>query len=490
MRASYLAHVIPLLAALTLTSACTSKDQTAATAAAQADAEFQVGRYNSARRAILKAIAARDDVSDYWLLLARVNMMRKDYPGAFDAYQYVLQFDRSNLEAVRQLCQLALTVRQPDKADRFADQLLILNPQDPVALVAKGGAALQRADTTTALNFAERVLTVNPKDEGALILKGQILAFKQDYRGAIRFIEASFDASSDNTPRLAFLLDLYPKTGDFEGYSRAVRQLAQANPDDRDKQIAFADLLYQTGNRDEAMKVLRGIMARRSSDIGLAASVVELWLDEGADALAPAHFADANSLSLEMQAAFAQFANETARPKLALEVLGDAALGGDPTSANSDAKSAFAYAVGIGGNNRDGLAQLEKILEVDPRQPRALLARARLKAVAGDIDGAVSDARQVTADDPANITARIALSEILLRQNETLLATTNLREAIRAQPDAIRPVATLAKLLNRAGRAAEVRSLLQDLARAAPLNLRAKRLLKLYNVPPPAAEAT
>lgn len=490
MRAPALPLFLPLLASLALTGACVSKDQKAATAAAQADAEFSQGRYLPARTSIRRAIAARDDVSDYWLLLARIDMTLADYPGAFDAYQNVLQFDRSNMEALRQLCQLALTVHQPDKVDKYADQILVLNPQDAMPLVAKGGAALQRTDAATALQYAERVLATVPKDPGALVLKAQVLAYRQDYRGAAAFIESSLDPSSDQISRLIFLRDIYPKTGNLEGYAGAVRRLAQLQPDNSDVQLSLADLLYQTGKPAEALAAIRRIMLRRPHDVVLAASIVELWLEQGGDSLTPAQILDGAALPLEMRAAFAQFANETGRPQLALGVLKDAPLADDPTPENSSAKAALAFAAGLSGNVREGLAQLEKILIVDPVQPQALLARARLRALSGNLVGALSDARQVVGDDPDNMTARIALSDILLQRKELVLAKSNLREAIAAKPGAVRPVARLAELLVQSGRRDDVKSLLQDLVRAAPVSLRARRLLARYDVAPPALAAT
>ena len=487
---SHLSHnIVPLLAALFLISGCESKDQKASTAAAQADAEFQQGRFLPARRAVRQAIAARDDVSDYWLLLARIDMSLKDYSGAFDAYQNVLQFDRSNIEALRQLSQLALTVRAPDKVDKFADQLLLLNPQDPQPLIAKGGAALQRNDAATALKFAEQVLSANPTDVGAMILKGQVLAFRQDYKGAAALIEASLGPSGDQTSKLTFLRNLYPRTGNLDGYARAVRRLAQLNPGDSAMQLALADLLYQTEHPAEALALLRRIMLRHPADIGLASAIVELWLEQGANALSAAQIADAQSMPLEMKAAFAQFAAETGRADLTTKMLGSAIALGEPTPANSDAKAAYAFGVGLSGSGREGLAQLDAILSVDPRQPRALLARARLRGLMGNAGGALSDARQVVADDPGNMTARIALTDILLQKQEAVLAMGNLREAIRARPETVRPVARLAEILSRSGRRDELVALLQDLIRNAPLNLRARRLLRQYGVSPPAAAA-
>lgn len=471
-------------------AACTSKDQTASAAAGQAEIELQQGRATDALRSVRKALAARDDVSDYWLLLARVDMALKDYGGAFDAYRTVIQFDRGNLEALQQLCQLGLAVHQPDQVDRYADQLLLLTPQDPMPLVMKGGAALQRTDSDKALEFAERVLKTDPHNISALILKGQILSYKGDYTGAARLIEASLDPANDQTSRLTFLRDLYARTGDVTGYARSVAQLAQRHPEDADMQFALADLLYQSDQPDEALAVLRRIMRRRPTDLGLAARAVELWLDQGGDALSPAEILQGAALPLEMRAAFAQYADETGRPALALRTLGSDFTNAEPDPGNSDAKAAAAFATGLTGHGAEALAQLQQILDVDPAQPRALLARARLRALTGNPAGALSDARQVVTDDARNITARLVLTDILLAQHQAVLAEANLREAVRARPEAVRPAARLVELLLQGGRRADAETVLLDLGRAAPASVRARRLLARYDVampPPPAA---
>ena len=479
---------LTLAAAVTISfmlAACTSKDQAAATAAAQADVLMQQGQYTNALRAIRQALATRDDVSDYWLTLGRIDLALKNPGGAFDAYRNAIEFDRSNVEALQQLTQLGLAVHQPDQVDHFADQLLSLNPQDLMAIVMKGGAALQRNDTNKALAFAERVFASDPHNVNALILKAQVFASRQDYIGSARLIEESLAASSDQTSRLEFLRDLYQKSGDIAGYQRAIVKLAQAHADDRDMQLAFADLLYQTDHPKDALRVLLALMRRRPTDIKLTNLVVELWLDQGKDAVSPSDILAAESLPLEPRAAFAQFANMTGRPELAVKALGNDLADAEPDPANSSAKAAAALATGLSGQSREGLAQLHRILDVDAAQPWALLARARLRAVTGNTDGALSDARQVIAGDPQNITARLVASDILLERRENVLSEANLREAIHARPEAVRPVARLAELLVQSGRRGEMESVLRDLARVAPTDLRARRLLAQYHVDPP-----
>ena len=457
---------------------CASKDDRAAAAAAAAETDFQQGNLVSARRNIQTAIGIRDDVSDYWLTLAHIAMSARDFPGAFDAYENVYQLDRGNLEALRQLCQLGLNVRQPDKVDRYADQLLVINTNDPLPLTMKGGAALQRGDWKNALVFADRVLAINAADVGALILKGQALAYKGDNVGAAKLIEESLVPGSDPSSRLVFLRDLYQKIGNSDGYQNTLARLAVANPDDTRMQLDYADWLYQTQRPDKAFDIVLSVLRKHPKDIALASKILEMWLDEGRDALAAKQILQGGQEdALETKATFAQFANETGQPDLALQVLGDAVPAGTPDAGTSNAKASYAFAIGLKGRAQDALARVEDILNVDSSQPRALLTRARLRAATRNPEGALSDARQLVADDVGNITARLALTDILLAQNQPDLAESNLREALRVVPDSSRAAARLSTMLIARGDADDAATVLRDMARASQISPRAQAVV-------------
>ena len=178
-----------------------------------------------------------------------------------------------------------------------------------------------------------------------------------------------------------------------------------------------------------------------------------------------------------MKAACAQFANEIGRPDIAKAVLGNDRPDAEPNAQNSDAKAAFALAVGLEGRRADALGRLDQILAVDPSQPRALLARARLLGTtASNWNAAVSDVRRVVADDPRNVTARLMLAELLLGRKDQELGESILREGARITPDEPRIAARLAKLLIDRGQKDEAAQVLRDLTLAAPASLRAQRL--------------
>ncbi|WP_010217949.1 tetratricopeptide repeat protein [Sphingomonas sp. PAMC 26621] len=462
---------------------CASKDDRAAAAAALAETAFQQGDLQGARQNIQKAIDARDDVSDYWLTLARIQLAAKNFGGAFDAYENVYQLDRGNIEALRQLCQLGLNVRQADKVDRYADQLLVINPGDPMPITMKGGAALQRGDSKTALAFADKVLVGNPRDVSALILKGQTLAYRGENPAAAKLIEESLDQQSDPTSRLVFLRDLYLKSGDSAGYQRTLARLAERNAGDTRMQLDYADWLYQTDRADQAFGIVRQVLDKNPKNIALASTILEMWLDEGRDAVTRDQIVRGSTgASLETKALFAQFANETGQPDLALQVLGSDEPGAAPDPANSNAKAAYAFALGLKGRMLDALSRTELILDVDSAQPRALLTRARLRAATRNFEGALSDGRQLVTDDPANITARLALTDILVAQNQPELAESNMREALRIVPDSPRAATRLAQMLIAKGQKDEAATVLRDMAKAAKISPRAQAVLATFHL--------
>jgi tetratricopeptide (TPR) repeat protein len=462
--------------ALALAS-CSSRDKTAANAAADAQTAFQQGRNAAALRSIHEALAARDDVSDYWLLLGRISAATNDLPGAFDAYENVIELDRGNVEALRLLCQLGLAVKAPDKVDKYADQLLLLTPGDALPLVMKGGAALQRGDSNGALGFAEQVLAKDPQNSGALILKGRVLAARGDFAGAASFIEGSPGSANDDSGRLTFLKELYVQAHDRQHYQITLKRLAAEKPGDADRQLAYADLLYQTGQAPTANAVVVQQTRRHPNDIGVAAKIVDVWLKQGPEALTTQQImTQAANASLQMKSAYARFANETGRPDIAIAILPRDLAGATPDLTNADAMAARAYAMGLLGHRLDAIARLDEILEIDAVHPGALLARARLKAIGKDVTGAITDVRRVVADDAHNVTARLALVDFLLMRGDVDLARSALRESVRALPEEPRLAARLAEFLQKSGDKEGALSVARNLVRAAPVSLRALRV--------------
>lgn len=462
------------LALLAATGACTSAETKAANAAALAEVAFNQGRIPVARVYIQQALAQRDDVSDYWILLARINLGSGNASGAFDAYENALTLDRGNVEALSSLCQLAIGGNVAPRAEKYADQLAVLDPNSTLPATVRAAAALARNDKAGADRFLAQVLGPHPDDLGALMVKSRRLAADEKYAEAAAVIETTFSAPGNPTPRLMELVRLYGKAGDRAGYQRSIARLARANPDDPRRQLDYAELLYDGGERDEAYAVTRAILTASQQDVAVAAAVLDLWLQQGPAAMPAASITtDAAELGVEARAAYAQYASEMGHPEVALAILGADGDAGPPDQANADALAAAAYARALQGQRGAALATLNAILSTDPSQTRALLARGRIGGNAAD---AVADLRKVVSEDPENVTARLALADTLLKRRDDLLARSVLREGLDLGDGDPRLAERLARLLTTAGRRAEATAVLTDYARANPMSRRAAAL--------------
>lgn len=459
------------LGAALVVAACASEADQAAANASAAEAALNAGDPRGAQRLIRRALSVRDDVGEYWLIAAHIAVALGDNISAFDAYRAVIQSDRGNLEALSAICQLALVRNTPAQAAEFADQLALLRPTDMLPPTVRAGIAMVRGDTATSEKMLNEILEQQPDFIPALILKSKLMISLGRPGDAAKTLEDSLKAPGDPDARLFALKDLYFRARDRANYRRTVVRLAEAKPDEVQRQIDYADLLYDEGQRDAAYAISRRIARLRPNDIGFAASLLNLWMKHFDAVPRNAIARDAAGLPPIMRAAYAQYANEMGLPDLAQQVLGDATLAGKPEQGNADAKAAYAYAVGLKGDPDTALKQLDAIIEADPTQPRALLARARLRT---DPLAAIEDARRVVSDDPDNVTGRIVLADLLLKRNDTLLAESTLRDGLKSGRGDPRPAAMLVKMLRAQGRGSSADEVVIDYNRANPFRLGGK----------------
>jgi len=468
----------PLVAAALL-GGCTSRDIKAANDAATAQGALERGQITVARQYIQRALAVRDDISDYWLISARIALAARDLSGAFSAYQNALQLDRANQEALTGLCHLALAGNIAPQAEEYANQLAAMNPGDILPNTVHAAAAFARGDRDKANHYLDLVFAARPGDPVALMVKARGLADAQDYAGAAKVTEQALATPGDPTSRLSMLTEYYKRAGDRDGLFRAVERLAQANPKDPQIQLQFADLLFDRGNGDAANAAIARATADGSGTISIAAAMLNLLLKQGPNAIAPDRLlAAAANATLAVKAAYAQFANETGRPDLAIQVLGTTNLGGaslqQPDAAN--ATVALAYARALKGDRGGAGAMLATVLQVDPDQPAALLARGRVRAAAGDRRGAIEDVRSSVAQDNTNVAAWLVLAGLLQQNDQIVLAETALRDAMNAVGDDPRLPARLARLQIAEGHRDAAAATLSDFAKANPLSQRAAQV--------------
>ena len=453
-------------------AACTSRDEQAATASAAAGDALQGGDLTTARVQIGKALTARDNVSDYWLLSGRIALADRNFGGAFTAFETAASLDHGNVEALTRLCQLAAASNQPERAARYADELAALHPDDPAAINVQAGLALQNGDRAKANRLVDQLLKNDPGDASALLTRSRLLSGQGNYAAAAKVAEASLAATGDPIGRLQVLSEAYLKAGDAAGYRHTLFRLSQADPRSIATRLDLARILYAVGDRTGAFAATRAALAMKPGDVTTASAVLHLWLAQGAAAMPIEAIVQNSSGVPETRAVFAAYANALNRPDLAVKALGDAGAMASPGIAVNDAKVSRASTEALFGHRDAAIALVSAVLAADPDQPRALALRGVLRAQAGDKRSAIEDLRHAIAADPADANARLALAELQIADGEAVLGTATLQDGL-ANPGADpRLVTRLATLLRSEGRGADATAVITNYVRINPFTPR------------------
>lgn len=144
------------------------------------------GDLETARSSIRQAIATRDDVADYYVLLGRIELQAERPTSAFNAYSPGLDLQADNPEVLQAIAELGLQTGRLHEADEAADRMLLLMPNAVQAMLVKGFIAIDDGRIPDAWKMANDILALNPNDEGGIILLARLRALEGQQDQAFR----------------------------------------------------------------------------------------------------------------------------------------------------------------------------------------------------------------------------------------------------------------------------------------------------------------
>lgn len=412
-------------------ASCSSPQERAAEAAARAAQEAAAGNYQRARLDLLEAVRHRDDVVDYWLALAEVDLRLTDIPGAYDAYLRVHELDRNNIDALQSLGEIALGIGRVKDAEEYADALLAIDPENLRGGLVKGYVALRQKRYAEASRAADRILASFPLEDAPLVLKARAQFESGERDAAVALIERSIPVRGPSRLKLDTLIEQYGKTGDREALERTYVRYMAMEPDNVRIKLTYATLLYQHGKRAGAENLLLPLLA--SPEQAEAAATV--MIDYGGASPSAALLENAAfGGSMESLVAVARVGLEKGYYDSVLRLLQPYASG---PMTNGAAPAAALYAAALHGAGRAGeaLQLAEQVLAFDESNPRALRIRALESLRGGDLDDALTNARIIVRDQPKSAADRLLLAQVYIARKDVRLAETTYREAYNDFPE-------------------------------------------------------
>jgi len=403
-------RIAACLSVLLLTGGCSSSDARARDALGAYQSAAAANDLVGARRALLKLVQAKDDVPDYWVELGKLEASMGSYGDAYYAFSRAYELDRTNVDVLRAVTQLALRAGDMPSALKHADELEVLAPGDPWPKVAKGWAALTESHYDQALAAADSILASSPYDPSAMVVKGRALMGlnrKDDAKALL--IKQTHDQPSD-VGSLQLLSRIYQREQDWLKVLPVAQRLTQVNPADSNYGLMAVEAGFRAGRpADGRAASLR--LLRPDAPAPLVNSVLALWEQYWPS---PQRMEDARRLSaaaagLQSRLAYASFLSRLGSPADAQRLSTPAAT--LPIDAgNAEANAVLGDALWRMGNAGPAKSRLDAVLAFDPGNATALRSRAELNLRLHNPQAAIVDAQKITATLPTSAPDRILLA--------------------------------------------------------------------------------
>jgi tetratricopeptide (TPR) repeat protein len=440
---------LPVAVALSL-AGCAPAEERAANAAAQYELAMASGDFAAARNAMLAAVQAKDDVADYWIALGRAQVALQQYADAYYAYSRAVELDRTNVEALQTLSEIALASGRVNEAAQYADQVDLLQPGSLGALTTRGFIALRQRNFDEAIRKADAVLAKAPLDPNCTILKARALQGRGDDRAATSLLEAHLQTRGEDEPVLQALLLIHRQNEDVNGIVKVGARLLQLKPEDPKLQFEHMRDLYRAGATSSARPI--ALELARSPEGGrYLADILSLWLSHEKRGTSLSDVEElASSAPLSSKVLYARFYLEASEPRQAKALL-NGSVDLPASSANANGLAVLGRALTLTGEEAAGLQMLNAVLEFDSANAFALRGRADLLMSKERYKDALADVSRLVAENPSSAQDRLRLAECYTGLGNLNLAEKTYWSAFQDLPGDRKLYASLRAYLLRSG---------------------------------------
>jgi predicted Zn-dependent protease len=447
-----------------LSASCGDKLQKASEFATVAEQQFAGGDLEAARLSIQKAIATRDDVAAYYILLGQIEVQSQKPVSAFNAFSLALDLEADNVQILQSIADLGLQTGRVKEAEEAADRILILAPGSPNALLVKGFIAIDEGRFDVARKAVEDILSFNAQDEGGIILSARIDALQGKPQEALAKIDAIIGLIGETSALNATRLEIYRLLRQPARMLESLSALIQKADANNEYQLDYLNLLYKVGKQDEARNAAVTLLRDPKLNRDQTVKIIDIWNEYDADPLTAAQISYfAKDGTRTAQILLTRHFLNTGRTDIAARIIAKLEKGQSPEALGLMAQIRLAE-----GASRTAYGIADRILEVDPRNEDALIVRSAKYIEEKRFDKAIADASIVTSDAPQNPNGYVALANALAAKGSKIRARQVFEQGMEFLPQSRLLAMHYKELLLRWGDKPRIVSLDKEVALASP----------------------
>ena len=388
-------RAVAWLSAVVLIAGCSSSDSKARAALGEYQAASAANDLPAARMALLKLVRAKDDVSDYWAELGKVQAQMGSYNDAYYAFTRAHELNRSDPAIVRILTELALRSGDLTQAEAKAEELEILSPGDPWVKLVKGWGEYAQLHFDQALAISDSMLASAPNDTAATILKARALVSLRREDEAIDLLNKHIQDVPSDGASIALLAKIYARSDNWTKVAELTQRVRNIAPTDRDNALLLIEAAFRSGNVGLGRKTSFDLL-QPSADPTTVNSVLDLWVEywPSAQRLDDARRLAGMAAGIEQRLAYADFLSRYGSPSDAIRIAQPTAT--LPIRAGSaEANAVLADALWRTGRAAEAKTRFDAVLAFDPGNATALRGRSELLLRTGNASAAVLDAQKL-----------------------------------------------------------------------------------------------
>ena len=313
---------------------------------------------------------------------------------------------------------------------RAADLL----PDDVQAQVKAARMLLLARQWDDAQARADRALALDPKNIDALIVKGNALAGLQNLDAAVDRIEEAIRLDPARTESYATLGAIELARGRREQAEGAFKKATEADPQSVPAWLALANFYWNTGQAAEVEQSLTKAISIDAKNVTAHRALAVFYIATRQPAKVESHLKTvvANSTDGRDKLTLADYYIATNRKEEARPIL--------ENLAKTDAEQLFGAKIRLAslaisaGNRAGGYQLIDEVLQTQPKNVDALIAKATMLLEDKKHDEALARVRDAVQADAKSATAQFALGRVHAARQEREPAIAAYNEVLKINP--------------------------------------------------------
>ena len=264
--------------------------------------------------ALAALVRVDEDVPDYWIELGKTELQLGENGKAYDAFARAHELDRTNVQILAALTQLALTGGHVDMAYEHARSLALLAPDNSAVTLVRSYKAFQSGELDDADVQIDKLLAETPNDPNAKVLKAHILIARDRIDDAVALLEAQHQTVPDDRSALRGLAALYRSRDDWRNVARVQFDLHRLAPNDLTILASLVEALLRAGDVADAGRA-SGPLVSAAADPKVVDATLVSWASYAPGGRPmPDALALAEKSTGERRVAFANYFNRIGKP--------------------------------------------------------------------------------------------------------------------------------------------------------------------------------